>query len=100
MLGAAMRGPAALYEAALLQGSAGARGAFSETLEQLTALLHDRVRSAAQGGNDLGARGAARGLALVEYAKRLARNNVNPQLITAQLLTQLSPLVSEPRAAS
>jgi DNA polymerase-3 subunit delta' len=74
---------------ALLQGSNRARGAFTTALDALTTLLHERVRSAAEGGSPGKANGAARALDCVEVAKERATGNVNPQLITSELLRQL-----------
>lgn len=78
---------------ALSQGASGARGKFSDTLDALTVLLHQRSRSAAQRGNEAAALGAARAIDAVERAKELASGNVNPQLVTASLLHTLAPLV-------
>lgn len=74
---------------ALMQGSNRARGAFSTALDALTALLHQRVRSAAEGGDAAGARSAARAMIAVEAAKERATANVNPQLVTSELLREL-----------
>jgi DNA polymerase-3 subunit delta' len=74
---------------ALLQGSTRARGAFSTALDALTTLLHERVRTAAERGSVAAASGAARALDCVELAKEQATGNVNPQLITSELLRQL-----------
>jgi DNA polymerase-3 subunit delta' len=73
----------------LMQGSSKARGAFSTSLDALTTLLHERVRAAAERGNRHGASAAARALDAVEQAKERATGNVNPQLITSELLRQL-----------
>ena len=73
----------------LMQGSSKSRGAFSTSLDALTSLLHERVRAAAERGNRRGANGAARALDVVEQAKERATGNVNPQLITSELLRQL-----------
>jgi DNA polymerase III subunit delta' len=78
---------------ALGQGASGARGRFSDTLEALTVLLHERSRSAAVSGNATTANGAAQAIDLVEQAKEFGLRNVNPQLVTASLLRKLSPLV-------
>lgn len=78
---------------ALQQGGTGARGKFSDTLDALTFLLHERVRSATRSGNERAASGAARAVEAVERAKELAYGNVNPQLLAASLLQQLSGLV-------
>lgn len=94
MLDAARGGAVQRYAAALSQGSWGARGAYSEALDALVGLLHERARDAASQGDDAAAAGAARGVALVEEARRAAYQNVNPQLLTARLLRDLAPLVS------
>ena len=74
---------------ALAQGGARARGAFSTSLDALTALLHERARAASDRGNGEGARTAAGAIDAVEEAKELAAGNVNPQLITSELLRRL-----------
>lgn len=79
--------------AALSQGASGARGKFSETLDALTFLLHERARAAVSRGEDQRARGASQAIALVEQTKELTTTNVNPQLLTAALLRDLAPLV-------
>ena len=84
---------ASRYRLAFAQGSSRARGSFSDTLDALEVLLHDRVRRAAGAGDDLAAVGAARSLGLVERAKEQATGNVNPQLLTAALLRDLSALL-------
>jgi DNA polymerase III subunit delta' len=74
---------------ALGQGAAKARGAFSTSLDALSALLHERARVSLQRGNSDAARAASRALDVVEHAKELAAGNVNPQLITSDLLRRL-----------
>jgi DNA polymerase-3 subunit delta' len=78
---------------ALGQGASGARGKFSDTLDALTVVLHQRARSATSRGDDAGALGAAKAIDVVEEAKELAYGNVNPQLVTASLLRRIAPLV-------
>jgi DNA polymerase-3 subunit delta' len=78
---------------ALGQGASGARGKFSDTLDALTVLLHERSRSAVRQGNEALALGAAKAIELVEEAKETATRNVNPQLLTASLLTNIGTLV-------
>jgi DNA polymerase-3 subunit delta' len=78
---------------ALSQGVSGARGKFSDTLDALTSLLHDRAKAAAARGEDNRARGAAHAIAVVERTKELATYNVNPQLLTAALIRDLAPLI-------
>jgi DNA polymerase-3 subunit delta' len=74
------------YRRALKQGAAGARGAFSDTLDALTVLVHARAREAAATGDADAARAADEGMRAIERAKSYAESNVNPQLITAELL--------------
>lgn len=83
------RGPA--MRVSLSQGAAGARGKFSDTLDALTVLLHDRARTAARKGDERSALAAARAIQAVEDAKEHAYHNVNPQLLTASLLRRMSP---------
>lgn len=73
----------------LSQGASGARGKFSDTLDALTVLLHDRSRTAAFSGNDSTAVASAKAIEAVERAKEMAGGNVNPQLVTASLLHQI-----------
>jgi len=75
---------------ALGAGSAGARGKFSDALDALTVVLHDRARTAAEHGDEPTARGAARAVDAVEQAKEMASRNVSPQLLTASLLRQIA----------
>lgn len=85
------RGPA--LRLAFAQSTAGARGKFSDTLDALTTLLHERARTAAERGEARTAAGAARAVDTVEQIKELASGNVNPQLLTSSLLRRLAPLV-------
>lgn len=75
---------------ALGAGSAGARGRFSDALDALTVVLHDRARAAAERGDESVAMGAARAVDAVEEAKEMASRNVSPQLLTASLLRQIA----------
>jgi len=81
------------YQAAMAQGASGARAGFSDTLDALTALLHERVRVAAVDASERRALDATRAIEVVEEAKQRASGNVNPQLLTAALLRRLSPLL-------
>lgn len=94
LLDAALGSDADRYRAALGQGARGARGDYAESLDALVALLHERARSAAQRGDDARATGAARAVAMVEEARRLTSQNINPQVLTARLLFDLAPLLS------
>lgn len=70
-------------------GVAGARGAFSDMLDALTVLLHDRTRKLVAAGHDSDARRTASALVLVEDAKLRAHGNVSPQLLGASLIGAL-----------
>lgn len=89
-LAAADGGREQVLRAAFTAGSAKARGAFSDVLDALTVLLHDRARQAAEHGDAALARRAAGAVPVIEEAKRAAEGNANPQLVTAQLLDALS----------
>lgn len=78
------------YRQAMLQGSARARGAFSDTLDALTVLLHQRARAAAGRGDERTALATSRAISAVEGAKSQAEGNVNPQLVAAALLAELA----------
>lgn len=78
---------------ALAQGSNRARGAFSTALDAVTTLLHERVRASADRGNARGARAAANAITAVEEAKERATGNVNPQLVTIELLSRLERIL-------
>ena len=78
----------------LAAGSAGARGKFSDALEALTVVLHDRARSAAARGDEAAARGAAHAVDAIEQAKEMASRNVSPQLLTASLIREIGGQVS------
>lgn len=77
------------HRAALSQGASGARGRFSDTLDALTVLLHERARTAAAKGDETGASGAALAIEAVELAKEQALGNVSPQLVAASLLRRI-----------
>lgn len=78
-----------VYRVALRQGAAGARGAFAERLDALTAGLHARARAAIERGATTEAQHAIDGITRVEQAKDMLERNVNPQLISAVLLMEL-----------
>jgi DNA polymerase-3 subunit delta' len=84
---------AKMARVAFVQGTAKARGRFSDTLDLLVALLNERARREV-GRSDRAARGAAAAIDAVERAKEYAENNGNPQLITATLLREISPLLT------
>ena len=84
---------AARYRLAFSQGGTRARGSFSDTLDALEWLLHERLRTATRAGDDVAAVGAARSLTAVEAAKERAEGNVSPQLVSASLLRDLADLL-------
>jgi len=81
------------YRVALGQGAARARGSFTDALNALEVLLHRRARTAATAGDESLAAGTAKALEVVERAKEQASGNVNPQLLTAGLIRELSGLM-------
>ena len=89
LLDAATADRATRFRLAFQQGSARARGAFSDTLDELTVLLHARVHDALRGADERGAAGAARAVECVERAKERAAGNVSPALVGAALLRDL-----------
>lgn len=92
LLDAARRGREAALRAAFVQGSSKARGQFTDVLDAMTVLLHERSREAAQKGDGAGAAASARAVRFVEEAKRAAEGNVIPQLVSARLLGQLAEI--------
>jgi DNA polymerase-3 subunit delta' len=84
--------------AAFGQGVSKARGAYSDVLDALTVHLHALARDGAspRASDDPRPRdarralGAARAMDAVERAKTRAAGNVNPQLVTAQLVRELA----------
>jgi DNA polymerase-3 subunit delta' len=78
------------FAAALGQGAASARGAFSDTLDALVELLGERARDALHRKDDLAAAAASRSVDAVLRAQTRATGNVSPQLITAKLIRELS----------
>lgn len=81
------------YRVAFGRGAAGARGSFTDTLDALEVLLHQRVRSGVASGNERLSSGAAKALEVVERVKEQASGNVNPQLLTASLIREMSTLI-------
>ncbi|MDH5235196.1 MAG: hypothetical protein OEW77_09555 [Gemmatimonadota bacterium] len=90
LLAAADAGTEHALRAAFTSGSAKARGKFTDVLDALSVLLHERARDAAGRGDEVGAVRAVRAIPEVEEAKRAAEGNVNPQLVTARLLGALA----------
>lgn len=82
-------GSAERIKAASKQGVSGARGAFTDTLEALTILLHERTKHLVASGHESDARRTAAAIIAVENVKQRAQGNVSPQLLTASLLSTL-----------
>jgi DNA polymerase-3 subunit delta' len=80
----------ARHAAALAVGSSGARGAFTDVLDSLVIILGERMRAALHDGNERRAFAVGRVAEKVGEARILATSNVNPQLITASLLREIS----------
>jgi DNA polymerase-3 subunit delta' len=81
--------PSLLHSTALAQGSAGARGAFADTLEALVELLGERARDALHKNDAGAAASAARAVDAVLKAQTYADGNVSPQLIASKLIRDL-----------
>ena len=92
MLTGAKSGNVERFRVGLSLSGWGARGVFSDVLDALTSLLHDRVRERASAGDEDGARRAALAVTRVEDAKLRAAGNVNPQLIGSALLREFAEL--------
>ena len=75
---------------AFVQGASRARGAFSDTLDALTVLLRDSVRQSLARHDERHALAASKAVDAVDRAKLRAAGNVNPQLVSAALLAELS----------
>jgi DNA polymerase-3 subunit delta' len=84
---------AAVYRVAFAQSSAGARGNFSDALDALEVLLHERVRQGVSAGRESAASGAAKALEVVERTREQAAGNVNPQLLTAALIRDMASCI-------
>ena len=77
-------------------GSSKARGAFSTSLDALTALLHERVRTATERGKPAMPPGrGSRARRRSSWRRSVRPGNVNPQLITSELLRRLEELLHD-----
>lgn len=79
-----------LDSVAMSQGSFGARGNFSETLEALVELLGERARDALHRQDSKGAAAASKAVHAVLEAQTYTETNVSPQLITSRLVRRLA----------
>lgn len=84
----------ALYAAAMSIGASGARGSFSDTLDAMLVLIGERMRAALHDSDESRTFAASRAADAIASAREKAGRNVNPQLITAQLLRELSTNLS------
>jgi DNA polymerase-3 subunit delta' len=75
------------FVAVLSEKPAGARGGFADALDALEGVLHTRLRPAVESGADAVA--LAKAQDAVEAARERTGHNVNPALITAELLREL-----------
>lgn len=75
-------------------GTSGARGAFSDTLDAMLVLVGERMRAALHESDEARALAASRAADAVARARGQAGGNVNPQLIAARLLRDLSASLS------
>ena len=76
------------------QGSAGARGTFSDMLDALVLLLHDRAKQLVLAGHERQARRTAQGVVTVLGIKDKTLSNVSPQLLAASLVNSLHTLLT------
>lgn len=90
LLAAADAGPEQRFRAAFTSGTSKARGAFSDVLDALSVVVHERVREAAARGDEPTARRASKMMPLIEEAKLAAAGNANPQVVTAELLESIA----------
>ena len=76
------------------QGVSKARGAYSDTLDALSVLLHARARDSVAQGAERHARRVVTAISVLERAKLHTQHNVTPMLLTAMLLDDLSLLLA------
>jgi len=81
--------PSGMHAIALSQGSFGARGSFSDTLEALVELLGERARDALHRNDTSAAASASKAVDAVLRAQTWTETNVSPQLITSKLIREL-----------
>jgi DNA polymerase-3 subunit delta' len=81
------------FALALSAGAARARAGFTDTLDALTSELHARARDQVAGSHPE-ALATTMAVDAVERARTIAGGNVNPQLITATLLTELTEILN------
>ena len=90
LLAALPKGDAEWAQAVLRLGGSRARGFFSEVLDALVVLLHQRLRNAALRSDTRAVSASARAIEAVEEMKGRAAGNVSPQLLAAALTRPLA----------
>lgn len=80
------------FQTTWTQASSKARGNFADALDALTVQLHERAHASARRGATREALAASRAVELVEEAKERITTNVNPQLLTFNLIRDLQEL--------
>ena len=88
-LAAADAGRQDQMSAAFALGGSKARGFFSDLLDALTLLLHQRARESVARSDRRGALRAIQAVDAVERVKEMAAGNVSPQLLGATLMKQM-----------
>jgi DNA polymerase-3 subunit delta' len=94
LLDAASANRDVLLRTAFVQGSSKSRGGFTDVLDAVTVLLHERTQTAVLDGDAARAATHAKAIRVVEEAKRAAEGNANPQLVSAHLLSQLREIIA------
>jgi len=75
-------------------GGKGARGGFSDILDAMTALLHQRSREAVLHNDPAQAVAASRAIDAVQETRQRTGNNISPQLLGAALMRRLSRVLA------
>ena len=89
LLAAATADRATRLRTAFGLGGSRARGTFTDSLDALTGLLHQRARDALAHDDPRAAAAAGRAIDAVQHARVHAGGNVNPQLLGAALLARI-----------
>jgi len=87
---AASGSPAARHSYAMSVKPAEARGGFTQLLDAAADVVRDDLAALLRGGASEGATALSASLKAIEEARKLAQGNVNPQLITSELLRRLA----------
>lgn len=90
VLDAAVGDRATQFRTVFSLGGKGARGAFAEILDAMTALLHQRSREAVLHNDPGQAVAASRAIDAVQETRLRTGGNINPQLLGAALMRRLA----------